>query len=400
MTVRITKPEFNLREKISELDKPVGLKGSELMRTDTVQEARDLIGAGRKNLVINGSFIVDQRLEGSELSITSNNKFSADRWTHNNDRFTHYKTQRKLDADIATIGTSAYLRATITAVDNNLGANQSHMIENNLEGYTVSHLNLGTLGAKQCTLSFWVRCSLTGLFGGSLQNANYDRCHPFSYTIDTADTWEYKTFTFNTYGFTTGSFQTGNGVGLRLAFSLGQGTNRQGSPDRWHAGNKFSPTGETILVHNNGATLDIAQVQLEVGNTATEFEHRSYGEELELCQRYYYSIYRRGSSNEGNLSIGGVGSLYTNSNVYIDLLFPTQMRASPTLIVASGTNRFQVCPTTCIPFGNPTLIHAHKNAATLTATLTSSNTAGRVGNVFMQTSNWSEGDQLAFMAEL
>ena len=333
MTVRVSKPEFNLREKLTELDRPVGLKGSELMRTNTVQEARNLIGAGRKNMVINGSFNVDQRNEGAEVTINSNSKFSADRWTHNNDRFTHYKTQRKGDADIAIIGTGNYLRATITAVDNNLGANQSHMIENNLEGYTVRQLNLGTLGAKQCTLSFWVRCSIPGFFGGSLQNVNYDRCHPFSYTVDTADTWEHKTFTFNTYGFTTGSFNTGNGVGLRLAFSLGQGTNRQGSPDRWHAGTKFSPTGETILVHNNGATLDIAQVQLEVGNTATEFEYLSYGEELALCQRYFYKLPVSSNSNAGPPAY-----VYHSGYKMMVVWFPTTMRAQPTCTFTSSTS--------------------------------------------------------------
>ncbi len=330
MTVRVSKPEFNLREKLTELDRPVGLKGSELMRTNTVQEARDLIGAGRKNMVINGSFLVDQRNGGAELSISSNTKFSADRWTHNNDRFTHYKTQRKDDADIAIIGTPYYLRATITAVDNNLGANQSHMIENNLEGYTVRQLNLGTLGAKQCTLSFWVRCSIPGFFGGSLQNVNYTRCHPFSYTIGTANTWEHKTFTFTTTGFTTGSFNTGTAVGLRLTFSLGQGTNRQAAPNRWHASTRFSATGETILVHNNGATLDIAQVQLEVGNTATEFENLSYAEELALCQRYYFK------------TTNGKGTVYPNggttTQVGLGVDFPVQMRVVPSVSLPTSVS--------------------------------------------------------------
>ena len=328
MTVRITKPEFNLREKISELDKPSGLKGNELLRSETTQEARDLISAGRKNMVINGSFLIDQRNSGAEISINSNSKFSADRWTHNNDTFTHYKTQRKNDADIATIGTEYYLRATITATDS-VGNNQSHQIENNLEGYTVKHLNLGTQGAKQCTLSFWVRCSITGLFGGSLQNSAYNRCHPFSYTVDAANTWEHKTFTFNTRGFTTGSFNTANGVGLRLAFSLGNGNSRQGSPDKWHTSVVgFAPTGETRLVETNGATLDIAQVQLEVGKVATEFEHRSYHDELLLCQRYYEGIIMGTGTALMRTYTNTAGSPTNVSNVEYN--FKVEKRATPT----------------------------------------------------------------------
>ena len=351
MTVRITKPEFNLREKLSELDKPVGLKGVELMRTNTVQETRDLIRAGRKNLVINGSFQVDQRNRGSEVTIDSNSVFSADRWTHNNDIFDHYKTQRKDDADIATIGTSYYLRATIIATDD-VGSNQSHQIENNLEGYTVSHLNLGTQGAKQCTLSFWVRSSITGSFGGSLQNTAYNRCHPFIYTIDTPDTWEHKTFTFGTEGFTTGSFNTGNGVGLRLAFSLGNGSSRQGSPDKWHtsvAG--FAPSGETRLVEFNGATLDIAQVQLEVGKVATEFEHRSYHDELLLCQRYYEGIIMGTGTALMRTYTNTAGSPNNVSNVEYN--FKVEKRATPTWTVEgnaswhpSGNNGMTAFPST------------------------------------------------------
>ena len=336
MTVRIEKPEFNLREKISELDKPSGLKGNELLRSETTQEARDLISAGRKNMVINGSFLIDQRYGGSELSITGNTLFSADRWTHNNDTFTHYKTQRKNDADIATIGTEYYLRATITATDS-VGNNQSHQIENNLEGYTVKHLNLGTQGAKQCTLSFWVRCSIPGFFGGSLQNSAYNRCHPFSYTVDTADTWEHKTFTFNTYGFTTGSFNTANGVGLRLAFSLGNGNSRVSSADKWHASTIFSVSGETRLVEFNGATLDIAQVQLELGNNATEFEHRPYAEELALCQRYYWKL-SSGSNNPGEQWLYKIGHGGNDGYRRATVNHPVPMRGSPSVTNISLTN--------------------------------------------------------------
>ena len=161
-------------------------------------------------------------------------------------------------------------------------------------------------------------------FGGALQNVNYDRCHPFSYTINSANTWEYKTFTFTTTGFTTGSFNTGDGVGLRLVFSLGNGSNRQASPDQWHSSVKMGPTGETNLVATNGATLDIAKVQLEVGTQATPFEDISYAQELTLCQRYYEGVYM----SDGTALMKGYASYGGSAN--FEYQFKVQKRAIPT----------------------------------------------------------------------
>ena len=254
--------------------------------TSFVPSSDSVTLGGVRNMVINGDFQVDQRNNGAELSITNNSLFSADRWTHNNDGFTYYKTQRKNDGDVSTIGTDLYMRVTVTTAVTMSGST-SQVLENNLEGNTVKQLNLGNSSAKQCTLSFWVRSSLTGLFGGALQNSGYDRCHPFSYTINSANTWERKTFTFATTGFTSGNFGTGTGVGLRLVFSLGNGPGRQASPDQWHSSVKMGPTGETNLVATNGATLDIAKVQLEVGTQATPFEDIFYGDQLLRCQRYF-----------------------------------------------------------------------------------------------------------------
>ena len=277
-----------------------------------------------KNMVINGSFQVDQRNDGAEISITSNTIFSADRWTHNNDGHTYYKTQRKNDGPIQTIGTEYYLRATITTALSQGGGANSQVIENNLEGNTVRWLNLGTSGAKQCTLSCWVRSSLTGTFGGALVNSAYNRCHPFSYTISSANTWEYKTFTFSTTGFTTGSFLTNNGVGLRLCFSLGNGTGRSASADQWHSSVKFGPTGETCLVATNGATMDIASVQLEEGTQATRFDHKSYAEELRLCQRYCFRL-GGGDTEVGTTLAMAVQSHSTTCKAHIQ--FPVTMRS-------------------------------------------------------------------------
>jgi len=293
-----------------------------------------------KNLVINGSFRVDQRNNGAEVTASSNSIFCADRWTVNNDGHNYFKLQRKDDAPAQTIGTYYYMRATcIQNYGGFGGSSASQIIENNLEGYTVAHLNYGLSNAKQCTLSFWFRCSLTGSFGGSLANSGYDRCHPFIFTYSSANTWQYVTYTFSTTGFTTGGFQTGTGVGLRLVFSLGNGTGRQASPGQWHNSVYFGPTGETALVNTNGATMDWASVQLEEGTLSTRFEHRSYGEELRLCERYYQILMKEGN---GFARTGGLGGTpYSNGNqVYCPCIFPVEMRAKPT-IISSGSGTFR-----------------------------------------------------------
>ena len=293
-----------------------------------------------KNLVINGSFQVDQRNDGAELSITSNNKFSADRWTHNNDGHTYYKTQRKNDGPIQTIGTEYYMRATVTTAVT-LSGSTSQVIENNLEGNTVRWLNLGTSGAKQCTLSFWVRCSLTGTFGGALVNSGYNRCHPFSYTVSSANTWEYKTYTFSTTGFTNGSFQTGTGVGLRLCFSYGNGPGRQADPaNGWSTQVKFGPTGETNLVATNGATMDIASVQLEEGTQATRFDHKSYAEELRLCQRYYNEVANTRNQGGNDCTLGMFCQVYDPTGAHIIHQLDPPMRAVPNLKTTQSSGSY------------------------------------------------------------
>ena len=273
------------------------------------------------HLVINGSFQVDQRNDGAELSITSNNKFSADRWTHNNDGHTYYKTQRKNDGPIQTIGTEYYMRATVTTAVT-LSGSTSQCIENNLEGNTVRWLNLGTSGAKQCTVSFWVRCSLTGTFGGALVNSGYNRCHPFSYTISSANTWEYKTLTFP--GATDGTWGTDNGRGFSVRWCMGVGSTRQGTVDTYNGNESHGTSKQTNLFATNGATFYITGMQLEEGNAATSFEHRSYGEELALCQRYFLVWPPR----SGGIPAWPVytGSSQASAHVWI----PHTMRTTPT----------------------------------------------------------------------
>jgi hypothetical protein len=190
------------------------------------------------------------------------------------------------------------------------------MFNQAIEGLNVPDLAWGTASAATVTLSFWVRSSLTGTFGGAIQNSAQNRAYPFSYTISSANTFEYKTVTIP--GDTTGTWLTTNGVGMFVRFGLGVGSTFSATAGAWAAGQFFAPTGAVSVVGTNGATFIVTGVQLEKGSTATSFDVRPYGTELALCQRYF------------QLYSGVSGTAGSGSVMYTVFQFPVTMRSGPT----------------------------------------------------------------------
>lgn len=281
---------------------------------------------GMKNRIINGGMGIDQRA----TSVTTAN------WTV--DRF-YYNTNVASKATIAKStavypnGFIASLGATSSSAYS-LSSTEYFGLQQPVEGLNISDLAWGTANAKTVTLSFWVRSSLTGTFGGSLRNSAVTRSYPFSYTISSADTWEQKSITIA--GDTTGTWLTTNGVGIFVHFALGAGSTLSGSAGAWASANYVSATGATSVVGTSGATFYITGVQLEEGNAATSFEFRPYGTELALCQRYYQV-----AAEPTKYS----GYAESTTNFYLAVpLFPL-MRAAPTLvdgglvISVPGTNK-------------------------------------------------------------
>jgi len=164
-------------------------------------------------------------------------------------------------------------------------AGDYYLLAQPIEGFNSSDLNWGTANAQTITVSFWTKSSLTGTFGGAIENSAANRCYVFSYTISAANTWEQKTITIP--GDQSGTWLTDNSVGLVLRFGLGVGSTYSGAAGSWGSTRYFSATGATSVVGTNGATFYLTGVQLEVGSKATAFERRPYGMELQLCQRYY-----------------------------------------------------------------------------------------------------------------
>jgi hypothetical protein len=200
-------------------------------------------------------------------------------------------------------------------------------LEQWFEGFNTADLNWGTSNAATVTLSFWVRSSLTGTFGGSLTNNNVSRCFPFSYTINAANTWEQKSVTIvgDTSGTWTGAT---NGNSIRLHFSLGTGSTRVGGTSAWGSTDyRGGLTGSQSIVGTNGATFYITGVQLEKGSTATSFDYRPYGTELALCQRYYqqWGVTSRGFAGTGTDYIAGASLC-------------VQMRSTPTVAIISNSS--------------------------------------------------------------
>jgi hypothetical protein len=205
---------------------------------------------------------------------------------------------------------------TTTTADASLGATQSVQLIQRIEGFNTSDLMWGTASAQPVTLSFWVRSSLTGTFGGSLRNSATNRSYPFNYTISVANTWEQKSVTVA--GDTSGTWLTTNGVGIAVTFALGAGADRSGTAGAWNSNNNASATGAVSVIGTLSATWYVTGVQLEKGSTATSFDYRPYGTELQLCQRYYQTT--------GVVSV----SAYADNGI-IGFIYQTPMRGTPTV---------------------------------------------------------------------
>ena len=276
-----------------------------------------------RNMVTNGSMAISQR-HGSNVYAQINDGYSLDRFKGNSydgglttGKYTVQQSPTSPDG----FSFSMLITSTASTSDN---ANNIFDIEQKIEGFNTAHLGFGTSSAKTVTLSFWVRSSLTGTFGGAVKNEARNRAYPFSYTISSANTFEYKTIIIE--GDTSGTWVGAtSGTGLWISFGLGVGSTRSGTAGAWGGGDMFSSTGATSLVGTSGATLYLTGVQLEVGDTATPFEHRSYGDELAKCQRY---TFRLGGTQYGVFGNGGGAN---STTAVITIKTPVTMRSLPSL---------------------------------------------------------------------
>ena len=268
-----------------------------------------------QNRIINGAMVIDQRNAGA--SVTPSNTYTLDRWTAYSSQSSKYTVQQNAGSVTPPAGFTNYLGVTSSSAYS-ITSSDIFIVRQYIEGYNIADLGFGTANAKTLTLSFWVRSSLTGTFGGSFTNSAENRAYPFTYTISTANTWEQKSVTFA--GDTSGTWLTTNGTGMEVIFGLGVGSTYSGTAGAWAGSAFYSATGATSVVGTNGATFYITGVQLEVGSTATSYDYLDYGRSLIQCQRYYAM-----SLGNGNLGIWD-----NTTQIWFGCRHPVQMRASPT----------------------------------------------------------------------
>ena len=283
-----------------------------------------------KNRIINGAMVIDQRNAGASVNVT-NNLYTLDRWVFDSSQTGKLTCQQNAASVTPPAGFANYLGIT-SATSYSVLTSDTFTLKQNIEGFNTADLGFGAAGASTVALSFWVRSSLTGTFGASLVNSAFNRSYPFSYTISSANTWEYKTVTVA--GDTSGTWVGAtNGIGLRVYFNLGAGSTYVGTANTWNAGGYVSPSGATSVVGTSGATFYITGVQLEKGSTATSFDYRSYGTELQLCQRYLCAFGSIGSTGtNGDVFIG---SQRNTSQAWFAVQYPVPMRSTPSLTSVS-----------------------------------------------------------------
>ncbi len=283
---------------------------------------------GFRNRIINGDCRIDQRNAGAASANTINGYF-IDRWmvlqTATNGKIIAQQNAGSLSAANRPAGFTNYLGITSQSAYS-ITSSDNFSVLQQIEGFNVADLGWGTANAQTVTLSFLVRSSLTGTFGGAFSNAGVTRSYPFSYTISSANTWELKSVTVA--GDTSGTWATDNTCGIRVWFGLGAGSTYSGTAGAWAAADLRSATGAVSVVGTNGATFYITGVQLEAGSVATPFERRDYGRELIMCQRYYEEIGRGAVSSLAMHAYGLNGQ--TVATWYP---FAVTKRAAPTLTV-------------------------------------------------------------------
>jgi hypothetical protein len=283
-----------------------------------------------RNRIINGDMRIDQRNAGASMTATTAAEYSLDRWRTISSASSKFSVQRNAGSVTPPAGFTNYLGVTSLAATT-VASGDYYLLDHRIEGFNVADLAFGTANAATVTLSFWVRSSLTGTFGGALTN-NGARSYPFTYSISAANTWERKTITIA--GDTAGTWATDNTAGMTTTFALGVGSTYKGTAGAWAGATYWSASGAVDLVSTNGATFYLTGVQLEAGSVATPFERRSYGQELALCQRYYEKSYdidvKPGSNAQVTNWINFAGNL-AGYYIFGHNPFKVAKRAAPTI---------------------------------------------------------------------
>jgi len=290
-------------------------------------------GGANKNVIINGAMNVAQR--GTSFTVT--NEYGIDRW------FCRENTDGALTFSQDTTSPDGFynsLKVNVDSVDSSIGSSQFAYVAQRIEGFNIQPFAFGSSAAKTIVLSFYVRCSVTGKFGGAISNGgNNNRSFAFTYDVNSANTWERKSVTI--VGDTTGTWNIDNSQEMAVFWSLGAGSGVKKAEGSWDATASVQSASEAgvELIGNASATWFITGVQLEVGQNPTTFEHEPFERTLAKCQRYFYAHADGGEASDSNV---GTGTMYNSTILMCCVDFPVQMRALPTFsyVNLSGAYKF------------------------------------------------------------
>jgi len=310
--------------------------GAVTSRLDTVGASSGALS--NRNLIINGAMQVNQR--GTQTVNTSTTAaYGLDRFRINAgggpDNFVGTIAQ---DSDVPSgSGFSNSLKITTTTAESAIAAGEYFYLHQTIEAQNVQQLAYGTSSAKKVTLSFWVKSTITGTFAAGLYKPDStSQIHNKTYTINDASTWEYKTITYEANTLSGGAIANDNGAGIEVAWHLAVGSNYKGTDTSSGWATYASATwgngqGTDAVITTTNATFQITGVQLEVGDTATDFEHRTFGDELQRCSRYYQKTKAASDTNKlfGLVYIGADAGGVSYGTLAVPLV--TTMRTVPSL---------------------------------------------------------------------
>jgi len=293
---------------------------------------------GVRNIIINGDMRIAQR-GTSVTGITSTGYRTVDRFRVS--LFNGGTWTQTQDTDVPSgQGFATSLKMDCTTADTSLSANHHMIIQTALEGQNLQHLKYGTSDAESITLSFWVKSNKTGTYTVEFEQTGNARHYCKTFIIDSADTWEKKIITID--GDTSSSLANDNSAELRVNFYMVAGPDYQSgtlNTSGWASqttGNRASSS-NVNLADSTSNYINITGVQLEVGDTATPFEHRPYDMEMHRCQRYYEKSYNDGtavgtaSTGHSQGTQGSVGGVTTGAvGSYIN--FTVEKRTTPTIV--------------------------------------------------------------------
>lgn len=274
--------------------------------------------AGFKNRIINGAMRIKQRANSS-VFVTSDAGNFIDMQAFGAGTSANVSYTQSSDAPAGFTNSAS---VTVVTADTSLGSSDFAYFQNNIEGNNIADLAWGTASASPVTLSFWAKSSLVGTYTAGVVNQALNRTYMSNFTINQANTWEYKTITIP--GDTTGTWLTNNDIGIRVRIGLAAGTNSIVTNNTWVAGNGLATASTVNWLATVGNTFLFTGLQLEKGSQATSFEYRPYTTELQLCQRYY---------EIARYTLSGTSAWTPANGIY----FKVEKRATPSITEISTT---------------------------------------------------------------